>query len=722
VVRIAYDKVRNQRSLLITQYWLLIIFTLPVLLSAVPLLYPRLCPGPLALSMADVFAYERATGHTGVDPLGAYLPVTVVERPSGSPLEAQYAAGESIKRLDRSVLPEGAQIVSEAYQPNRAEIVLDSPIDFQATYLAFAFPGWQATIAGQEVPIVPSDPNGLITFEVPAGRQTITVAFEDTPSRTLANVISLAALMVFAGVLVRGVPRDGRDARDGRDGRDGRDARDGRDGRDARDGRDGRDARGMNPAAGNGKPDKSGSAFILHPSSFLLVPVVFLLLKLLLIDPQLTPLRQAQLQNGVLQNVEHPTQIDYGDQLRLLGYSVSPGSAPSGETVRVDLYWRVLRPLDKQYQTTVGVIDASGEVWSPKTLDRPRDYQDYPATTTWPLDAYVVDSFELPINPGTPPGDYQIFAEVFERGSQLTLPAQAMASRSTSRPAAALIGPLVVTRAQRTFSADELGIYNLHVDQPLTPEIKLLGANRDRDAVLSGETVLLTLFWQAMGKPAQDYGATIELVDDQNQVVLTRDFPLGNGRYPASQWNTDEQIVNLDRVRVPAGLASGSYRWRVSIGNSEPIELGEVRVTAPERSFAEPAIAQRIDQTLGDQAALLGYDLAGCKLQNAECRVKLWWRAEQDIPESYKVFVQLLDANGVPRAQADVIPQNGTRPTWSWLPGEIVGDEIVLKIPADLPIGAYRLTAGLYDELTGKRLTLPAGNDLVELIAIEIEP
>jgi hypothetical protein len=338
----------------------------------------------------------------------------------------------------------------------------------------------------------------------------------------------------------------------------------------------------------------------------------------------------------------------------------------------------------------------------------------------------VIDSFELPINPGTPPGEYQVFAEVFERGSLLPLPAHASASRPSTRPWVANLGPLNVTRAQQPFSIDELGIYNLPADQALTPEIKLLGANRDRDDVLTGETVLLTLFWQAAlesaaQKPTQDYSATIEFVDDQNQVVLTRDFPLGSGRYPTSQWNAYEQIVDLDRVRVPADLASGHYRWRVSIGSSEPIELGEVRVNAPDRSFTLPPIAHRIDQTLGDRVTLLGQD-AGCTLQEAECRVKLWWRAERDMLESYKVFAHLLDANGVPRAQADVIPLNSTRPTWSWLPGEIIADEIRLNLPADLPVGQYRLTAGMYNELSGERLTLPNGKDFIELEAINVEP
>jgi hypothetical protein len=681
----------------ITQYALLLAFTLPVLLSTVPLLYPRVCPGRIDLDINDVFAYERATGHIGVDPLGAYLPVSVAQRPIGSLLEAQYAAGETIRRFDRSALPDGAQLAYEVYRSNSASLEVNSPIGFQATYLAFAFPGWRAVIDDRPVPIVPSEPNGLITFEVPAGRHTIVVAFEDTPLRTLANVISLAALMVFAGVLVRGVPRG--------------------------------ETRRMNPAAGKEKPDtcfavpcESGSGIALHPSSFILVPVVFLSLKLLLIDPQLTPLRQTQLQNDVLQDVQHSTQIDYGDQLRLLGYNVVPGSAPSSDTVRVDLYWRALRPIGKNYQTTVGLIDVNGEVWSPKTLDRPRDYQDYPTTNTWPADAYVVDSFELPINPGTPPGQYQIFAEVFERGSLLPLPAHAAASRPTSRPWAAYLGPLEVTRAQREFNSDELGIYNLRVDRPLTPEIKLLGANRDRDDTLAGESVLLTLFWQASQQPTADQFATIELVDKRGATLVRQAFPLGGGRYPASQWQAGEQIVDLDRVRVPPGAVSGTYRWRVSIGNRESIELGEARVRAPDRSFEMPSIEKQIDQTLGKRATLLGYEDADCGLQDGECRVKLWWRAEANMPESYKVFVHLLDANDVPRAQADDFPQNGARPTWSWLPGEIIADEMALKIPADLPVGQYRLTTGLYDELTGERLTRADGADAIELVTVRVEP
>ena len=86
--------------------------------------------------------------------------------------------------------------------------------------------------------------------------------------------------------------------------------------------------------------------------------------------------------------------------------------------------------MDTNYQTTVGIVDEAGEIWSPKTVERPRDYQDYPATTAWPTDAYVVDSFELPVLPGTPPGRYSIYAEVFTRDTLQPLPAQASGDAS----------------------------------------------------------------------------------------------------------------------------------------------------------------------------------------------------------------------------------------------------------------------------------------------------
>lgn len=58
------------------------------------------------------------------------------------------------------------------------------------------FPGWKASIDGQETSIEFQDANhrGLITFSVPAGNHTVRVSFKETGQRQFADMISLLSL------------------------------------------------------------------------------------------------------------------------------------------------------------------------------------------------------------------------------------------------------------------------------------------------------------------------------------------------------------------------------------------------------------------------------------------------------------------------------------------------------------------------------------------------
>jgi hypothetical protein len=95
---------------------------------------------------------------------------------------------------------------------------------------------------------------------------------------------------------------------------------------------------------------------------------------------------------------------------------------------------------------------------------------------------------------------------------------------------------------------------------------------------------------------------------------------------------------------------------------------------------------------------------------------------------NYTVFVQILDPTGQVRAQVDSVPQGGGYPTIWWLPGEVITDPLTLELPPDIPQDtAYRLIVGLYDPVTGERLTIlgsatgsvETGADFVELPPLE---
>ena len=102
-------------------------------------------------------------------------------------------------------------------------------------------------------------------------------------------------------------------------------------------------------------------------------------------------------------------------------------------------------------------------------------------------------------------------------------------------------------------------------------------------------------------------------------------------------------------------------------------------------------------------------------------RLELLWRADKPIPERYKVSVQLLNREGRLVSQRDSEPLEGTRPTTTWEPGEIVTDRYGLLLPADLPSGDYQVVLGLYQADTGVRVPAccPEG-DAVSLVAVRV--
>jgi hypothetical protein len=174
--------------------------------EAIPTVYPNICREEPFPTINTVHQYERETGLVGVDPEGSYFPRTVAQRPSSSPLEANYQANETPQRLDTAVFPPGTTIETVEYDKRGVTAVITSPEPFTARYLSFDFPGWVALVDGQLVPIRPEDSSGLITFAVPAGRHEIAVRWQSTPTRTALlglSVFSLAGVLVVLLVLAK---------------------------------------------------------------------------------------------------------------------------------------------------------------------------------------------------------------------------------------------------------------------------------------------------------------------------------------------------------------------------------------------------------------------------------------------------------------------------------------------------------------------------------------
>ncbi len=120
-----------------------------------------------------------------------------------------------------------------------------------------------------------------------------------------------------------------------------------------------------------------------------------------------------------------------------------------------------------------------------------------------------------------------------------------------------------------------------------------------------------------------------------------------------------------------------------------------------------------IEATFGEAIRLAGYDLVpGTSLSlpaDDVLELTLFWEALAPVEQDYTVFVHLVDAEGRIRAQGDGVPLEGSRPTSSWQPGEVLVDVHLLPLGPEVAPGEYKLLVGLYTPEDGARLPVTAG-------------
>jgi 4-amino-4-deoxy-L-arabinose transferase-like glycosyltransferase len=121
----------------------------------------------------------------------------------------------------------------------------------------------------------------------------------------------------------------------------------------------------------------------------------------------------------------------------------------------------------------------------------------------------------------------------------------------------------------------------------------------------------------------------------------------------------------------------------------------------------------------GEQITLESYALSAESLETGEAlQVQLDWHTNAALTTRYKVFLQLLDANGGLAAQRDSEPGGGLALTTTWTPETMVRDPHALLMAVSP--GEYTLIVGLY-ELDAPSTRLPVnGGDYLVLATITV--
>jgi hypothetical protein len=669
-----------------------------IILSAFPFTYPPqgYCVNAPYPTIVDVFAYERQSKLVGVDPEGSYFPVWVKQRPkTGSPLEQQYETGGTVARFDETTLPTGAKIVEATYSPNKADLVIDTPAGFRARYMAFYFPGWQVKIDGESVDVGATDPEGLITFGVPAGIHTISVRFGSTTLRAVVSLISLLTFAALSVLLLRYPP--------------------------------------VSQSASRHIMESADHPSVTErwalPIACCLLAIVLLGLKLSVVDKVDTVFRRPTLRaDGTLASVEYAMSQEYDDGMSLIGYDRDHATIAADSELGIDLYWTRRNQPSAHYQTVIHLVGPERIRWSLPDTARPRGYADYPPNYSWAPDHYAIDSHQVMPLPATPPGTYDIVLTTFDR--ETLAPLSVLDEQGQPTAPELILGQVTLVAPTQPPELASLGIRR-PLEIPLGP-LTLLGADFDRMEAAPGDLVFLTTFWRVDQQPQRDVdlGTAISLLASNGVPVAEFERPPTADWHATSTWTSGEVWRGQHHLRLPAYLEDGEYAWHLTLEPVANVPNGQastdlasvIHISAPSHSFVAPPVDIQVNTRLGDVATLMGAQVESNTSDlsaGSPVTVTLVWRVEKTPSVSFHVFLHLLDPDGNLVAQSDGIPAEWSRPTTGWLPGEYISDAHMLTIPSNTRPGNYHLAVGLYTP-GDARLTTPDGSTAISLTTITV--
>lgn len=261
-------------------------------------------------------------------------------------------------------------------------------------------------------------------------------------------------------------------------------------------------------------------------------------------------------------------------------------------------------------------------------------------------------------------------------------------------------------------------------------EIRLAGFALADATLKPGETAVVDLYWGALREIGENYQARVRLLDADWHTVASAALVPYQGRYATLLWQPGEIFQDRYTLSPMADTAvPGRGRVVVSLhpwGNlaeALPVTVNGLPV-GDELTLAQLKIAplhppgyqpeRETHVTFGQEAILLGYDVAETAVAGTSLPVTLYWQALEPDGRDYTVFIHLLNTNGELVAQADGPPQQNRYPTSIWEAGEQIKDEHQVTLPTDLPPGSYQLTVGLYHLESGQRLPIQSATNPVQ--------
>ncbi len=225
--------------------------------------------------------------------------------------------------------------------------------------------------------------------------------------------------------------------------------------------------------------------------------------------------------------------------LLLLGYPQLPERVTNGASLTLDLFWQAAGSLPDNLMVSVQLGQEEPELFPLSSYD----------SGLWPPGMIVQEKYSLPV------------PEHMEAGQVSLMVRPLFADGQPPVEPAVTLGHVQIAAINRLFTLPD------DIEAPLfahfEPGITLHGANPGEIGISPGESLDLTLYWQAEARTEEPVTAFVHLLDDQGNIVAQADrWP---GGLPSNIWAGGQVIVDEYEVELPPMVAPGTYQIAVGL-------------------------------------------------------------------------------------------------------------------------------------------------------------
>lgn len=651
-------------------------------------------PSQTNLSEAQVtpggsIALELAYNVLGTTSTHEYVPIWVKEEPVISPLAVAALRDVSPPPLHPTTQPPSTQADFLERKATSAAYRLRALEPTKVVFNTLYFPGWRARVDGKEAEVAASEPEGLISLSLPAGEHRVELRFGETPLRLAADLLSFISLAPFLfaasrlSLLRRGIPIR----------------------------QDARLARHL--------PRKG----LLRAGAWASLMILFWLL-----------LWRAHLAHyqppGPYQAM---AQAEVDRRLVLLGYDLkgskldmgsSPRAAP-GSNLELTLHWRILSGLDSSASPPrlFARLSGGGATWSYIEEEL------YAAQRPPEAGATISKKLQIPIPSGLPPRFYYLQVGVLSSGGELLPITRYQAAPVLLLPLEEGLYTIPINVAgDAGSSAESTGGGTDFADVMLLRDFQVMGSPR------AGETLRLSLLWQAKEELRRDYKVTARLVDPSGFLYAVRDASPAGGLYPTYLWRSGELVRGQLELRIPPETPPGPYSLQLEVISSKgPLSILDERgaprgptLTLTQLQLAPSLTRPNLEKTdflllpQGPQAEglqLLGYKLGGKETRPGDSlHLELLWGATRSMQRDLWARIRLVDEAGRQQAELLTRPVGDAYATPQWLPEQILRGQYRIPLRASIATGSLSLQVGIEEKGT------PLASATLDQIMVEGRP